>query len=57
MPFLILAVTYLFKSLFKSKILFYSYLLVVIGLFLAFYPVLSGTEVSKSYVDKLLGLV
>ncbi len=35
-PFLILAVTYLFKSLFKSKILFYSYLLVVIGLFLAF---------------------
>jgi len=53
-PFLILAVTYLFKNLFKSKILFYSYLLVVIGLFLTFYPVLSGTEVSKSYVDNYL---
>jgi len=53
-PFLILAVTYLFKNLFKSKILFYGYLIVVIGLFLAFYPVLSGTEVIKSYVDNYL---
>ena len=53
-PFLILAITYLFKNLFKSKILFYGYILVVIGLFLAFYPVLSGTEVAKSYVDNYL---
>jgi len=53
-PFLILAVTYLFKNLFKSKILFYGYILVIIGLFLAFYPVLSGTEVAKSYVDNYL---
>jgi len=53
-PFLILAITYLFKNLFKSKTLFYGYLIVVIGLFLAFYPVLSGTEVVKSYVDNYL---
>jgi predicted membrane-bound dolichyl-phosphate-mannose-protein mannosyltransferase len=53
-PFLILAITYLFKNLFKSKTLFYGYLIVVIGLFLAFYPVLSGIEVAKSYVDNYL---
>jgi len=53
-PFLILSITYLFKNYFKNSILLYGYIVITIALFLAFYPVLSGFEVPKSYVDNYL---
>jgi dolichyl-phosphate-mannose--protein O-mannosyl transferase len=57
-PFLILAIVYGIKDFLnyypKYSILVWIYLLIVAGLFLAFYPVLSGYEVPKSYVDNFL---
>ena len=54
-PFLMLAIVYMFKDLIVwSRYgygLFATYLLIVAGLFLAFYPVLSGYAVETSYVD------
>lgn len=60
-PFLILALVYVGKTL-KDGYRVYSartqriiclYLGLVIGLFILFYPVLSGMEVTRAYVDKL----
>jgi dolichyl-phosphate-mannose--protein O-mannosyl transferase len=57
-PFLILAIIYGIKDFLtyypKYSILLWIYLTVVAGLFLAFYPVLSGYEVPKTYVDNFL---
>jgi dolichyl-phosphate-mannose--protein O-mannosyl transferase len=58
-PFLILAIIYMFKSLIDNGKIFYKYLLylyivTVIVLFLMYYPVLSGFEVAKWYVDNYL---
>ena len=54
-PFLILAIVYMLKDLMKQfpkyHKYYFIYLAVVALLFLAFYPVLSGYEVPKSYVD------
>ena len=57
-PFLMLAIIYMFKDLITwSRYgygLFATYLLIVAGLFLAFYPVLSGYAVETSYVNTYL---
>ena len=57
-PFLILAIVYGIKDFLsyypKYSILVWIYLSLVAGLFLAFYPVISGYEVAKSYVDNYL---
>jgi len=57
-PFLMLAIIYMFKDLIAwSRYgygLFVVYLLIVAGLFLAFYPVLSGYAVEASYVTAYL---
>jgi len=57
-PFLMLAIVYMFRDLISwSRYgygVFLSYLLVVAGLFLAFYPVLSGYVVESAYVTKYL---
>jgi len=57
-PFLILAIVYGIRDFLsfypKQSILLWIYLAIVAGLFLAFYPVLSGYEVPKSYVDNYL---
>ncbi|MCH9741025.1 MAG: glycosyltransferase family 39 protein [Epsilonproteobacteria bacterium] len=57
-PFMILAVLYMWRDLieYSSKfyILFFLYLLIVAELFLQFYPVLSGYEVSREYVVNYL---
>ena len=54
-PFMMLAIVYMLKDTMKyfPKIrkFYFIYLAVVAGLFLAFYPVLSGYEVPKIYVD------
>lgn len=57
-PFLILAIVYMLKDLmehFSFVRKFYGgYLIIVSGLFLAFYPVLSGHVVSQNYVSHWL---
>ena len=57
-PFLILAIVYMFKDImerFNSVAKFYGvYLLLVSGLFLSFYPVLSGYVISQLYVTEYL---
>jgi len=57
-PFLILAILYGIRDFLnyysKYSILLWIYLSLVAGLFLAFYPVLSGYEVPKTYVDNFL---
>jgi dolichyl-phosphate-mannose--protein O-mannosyl transferase len=57
-PFLILAVIYALKDLIKwnskTYIIYFLYLISIIVLFLLFYPVLSGYEIAKSYVDTYL---
>jgi len=57
-PFLILAIVYLWKDLicYSSKYykVLFVYLILVSGLFLIFYPVLSGYEIAKPYVDNYL---
>ncbi|RUM73033.1 MAG: hypothetical protein DSZ09_00455 [Sulfurovum sp.] len=58
MPFMILGIVYFLRDLVKRVTFFKKYylvyLLVVIALFLAFYPVLSGYGVPQSYVDHYL---
>lgn len=57
-PFMILAIVYIIKELLedypKLKYVVYSYLAVVMLLFIMFYPVLSGMEVSRGYVEHFL---
>jgi len=57
-PFIILAILYGIRDFLnyypKYSILLWIYLGLVAGLFLAFYPVLSGYEVPKTYVDNFL---
>ena len=57
-PFLILAIVYGAKDFLeyypKYSIVLWVYLTIVAGLFLLFYPVLSGYEVPKTYVDNVL---
>jgi len=57
-PFIMLAIVYMFRDvMLRFTILhklFWVYLAIVAGLFLVFYPVLSGYEVDKSYVDQWL---
>ena len=56
-PFIILCTVYVFEYFYgiskKTKYALYGYLGVVMLLFIVFYPVLSGIEVSKSYVEML----
>ncbi len=57
-PFMMLAIVYMLKDAMKYfpayRKYYFVYLAVVAVLFLAFYPVLSGYEVLKSYVDHAL---
>jgi len=57
-PFMILAIVYCIKTLLENypqaKYIVIAYLAIVLVLFIMFYPVLSGLEVSKEYVDKCL---
>lgn len=57
-PFLILAIVYMFKDLIdrtdKFKYILIAYLIIVIGLFLLFYPVLSGYEVPQTFIKDYL---
>jgi 4-amino-4-deoxy-L-arabinose transferase-like glycosyltransferase len=57
-PFLILCIVYIMKVILekKPKLWIYAaaYLTLVLGLFVMFYPVLSGMVVDKSYVDQVL---
>jgi len=56
-PFLILAIVYLWRDMYRykySKILLYLYIISIIGLFLSFYPVLCGYDIPKWYVDNYL---
>jgi dolichyl-phosphate-mannose-protein mannosyltransferase len=57
-PFLILCIVYLMKVILEKKpklwIYAVAYLTLVFGLFVMFYPVLSGMVVNKSYVDNVL---
>ncbi|MCX7922323.1 MAG: glycosyltransferase family 39 protein [Clostridia bacterium] len=56
-PFVIMSIVYVIKSLLdrypQAKYLVYAYLVVVAALFIIYYPVLSGLEVSKTYIDSL----
>jgi len=58
MPFLILAIVYMFRDGMEKFTVVHQpygvYLFSVAGLFLAFYPVLSGYEITQSYVDEWL---
>jgi dolichyl-phosphate-mannose--protein O-mannosyl transferase len=57
-PFMMLAITYMLKDAMKYfpeyRKYYFLYLAAVAGLFLVFYPVLSGYEVPKAYVDYVL---
>jgi len=57
-PFVMLAIVYGAKDFLtyypKYSIILWIYLAVVAGLFLEFYPVLSGYEVPKTYIDNFL---
>jgi dolichyl-phosphate-mannose--protein O-mannosyl transferase len=53
-PFMIIGIIYLSKELIEKEMLMYLYLLIVIALFLMYYPVLSGYQVYKWYVDNCL---
>lgn len=56
-PFLILAIVYVIANLIernpRAKYIVYGYLALVAVLFIMFYPVISGFETSKQYVDSL----
>ena len=57
LPFVILAVVYMFKDVTDSSVryvVFGGYLVVVVVLFLMFYPILSGYEIDRSYVSHWL---
>lgn len=55
-PFITLIITYFFKNYihYKSKYLTYSYMAIVLLLFIIFYPVISGADVDYNYVKKYL---
>lgn len=57
-PFVIISIVYTIESLMEkhpnAKYLVYSYLGVVLLLFIMFYPVLSGLEVPRWYVDNFI---
>jgi hypothetical protein len=57
-PFLILSIVYMIKVLLEKKpewrVYVAAYLTLVLGLFVLFYPVLSGMVVDKSYVNNML---
>lgn len=57
-PFLILSIVYVLKYLnekySKARYFIYGYLILALLLFIMFYPVLSGMEVSKNYVESYL---
>jgi dolichyl-phosphate-mannose--protein O-mannosyl transferase len=57
-PFLILCIVYMMKVILEKKpalkVLAAAYLTLVFGLFVLFYPVLSGMVVDKVYVDNVL---
>jgi len=53
-PFMIIGIIYLFKELIGKEMIMYLYLSIVITLFLMYYPVLSGYQVDKWYVDNCL---
>ena len=53
-PFLILSIIYMFKELIDKEKILYLYLIIVVALFLIYFPVLSGTEIAKWYVDNYL---
>jgi dolichyl-phosphate-mannose--protein O-mannosyl transferase len=53
-PFLILSIIYLFQNLITKETILYIYMVIVVVLFLIYYPVLSGYEVAKWYVDEYL---
>ena len=56
-PFIILCIVYVINHLIRlkpeAKYIVYGYLALVLALFVMFYPVLSGMEVSKAYIEKL----
>jgi dolichyl-phosphate-mannose-protein mannosyltransferase len=58
LPFVIFSIVYVIKSLMEkypeAKYVVYVYLAVVLLLFVMFYPVLSGMEVSRSFVENYL---
>lgn len=57
-PFLIIMIAYVINDLLRHKpkdyILLFIYISMVIMLFFMFYPILSGYEISKSFVDNYL---
>jgi dolichyl-phosphate-mannose-protein mannosyltransferase len=57
-PFLILCIVYMIKVILEKKpgarVYVAAYLTLVLGLFVMFYPVLSGMVVEKSYVNHVL---
>lgn len=57
-PFMMLAIVYMLKDAMKKfpeyRKFYFLYLALISGLFLAFYPVLSGYEVPKAYIDNTL---
>jgi len=57
-PFLILCIVYMTQVIIEKKpgfrVIVAAYLTLVIGLFVMFYPVLSGAVVDKSYVNNVL---
>lgn len=58
LPFLMLAIIYMFKDMIAltkyTYGVFIVYLLVVVGLFLLFYPVISGHQMTSEYVNHYL---
>lgn len=57
-PFMILAIVYVIKYVLENypqaKYMVYGYLALVILLFIMFYPILSGMQVDRSYVENCL---
>jgi dolichyl-phosphate-mannose-protein mannosyltransferase len=57
-PFLILCIVYMLKVIIELKPSWhkyvYAYLTVALGLFVLFYPVLSGMVVNRNYIDNVL---
>lgn len=58
LPFLILAIVYVIKTLLEeyptTRPFVYAYLILVVILFIMFYPVLAGIEVPRWYVEQFL---
>lgn len=58
MPFLVMCITYVFKNLnekySKSVMFTWTYMAIVLALFIMFYPILSGVPVDKHFVQTYL---